>query len=81
MQQKPLLTGNNKLVNYGLIYPKGPSKRFTSKNMMKFWTNFAKNAKPGKSSNGIEWKKYEGDENMPSSYMILDNRKVLECTG
>jgi para-nitrobenzyl esterase len=75
----PLLTGNNKLVgDYGfLIYPKGPSKRFTSKNMMKFWTNFAKNAKPGKSSNGIEWKKYEGDENMPSSYMILDNRKSL----
>ena len=40
----PLLTGNNKLVgDYGfLIYPRGPSKRFTSKNMMKFWTNFAK---------------------------------------
>lgn len=75
----PLLTGNNKLVgDYGfLIYPKGPSKRFTSKNMMKFWTNFAKNAKPGKSSNGVEWKKYEGNENMPSSYMILDNRKSL----
>ena len=45
----PLLTGNNKLVgDYGfLIYPRGPSKRFTSKNMMKFWTNFAKNGKPG----------------------------------
>jgi hypothetical protein len=40
----PLLTGNNKLVgDYGfLIYPRGPSKRFTSKNMMHFWTNFAK---------------------------------------
>ena len=39
----PLLTGNNKLVgDYGfLIYPRGPSKKFTSKNMMLFWTNFA----------------------------------------
>ena len=51
-------TGNNKLVgNYGfLIYPKGPSKRFTSNNMMKFWTNFAKYGEPGKSTNGIKWK-------------------------
>ena len=75
----PLLTGNNKLVgNYGfLIYPRGPSKRFTSKNMMKFWTNFAKNGKPGASFNGIEWTKYSGQKNMPSNYMILDNRKNL----
>jgi para-nitrobenzyl esterase len=75
----PLLTGNNKLVgDYGfLIYPKGPSKRFTSKNMMQFWTNFAKNGKPGMSSNGVEWTKYNGQENGPSSYMILDNRRNL----
>jgi para-nitrobenzyl esterase len=75
----PLLTGNNKLVgNYGfLIYPRGPSKRFTSKNMMKFWTNFAKSGKPGVSFNGIEWTKYSGQKNMPSNYMILDNRKNL----
>ena len=60
----PLLTGNNKLVrNYGfLIYPKGPSKRFTSNNMMKFWTNFAKYGKPGISTNGIEWEKYRGQD-------------------
>jgi len=39
-----LITGNNKLVEgYGfLIYPAGPSKRFISKNMMLFWSNFAK---------------------------------------
>ena len=76
----PLLTGNNKLVgNYGfLIYPRGPSKRFTSKNMMSFWTNFAKTGKPGLSSNGIEWKKYNGKRNLPSNYMILDNRKNLK---
>ena len=75
----PLLTGNNKLVgDYGfLIYPKGPSKRFTSKNMMQFWTDFAKNGKPGISSNGVEWTKYNGQENKPSSYMILDNRRNL----
>ena len=75
----PLLTGNTKLVGgYGfLIYPKGPSKKFTSKNMMKFWTNFAKNGKPGMSSNGVAWTKYNGQENTPSNYMILDNKKNL----
>jgi para-nitrobenzyl esterase len=75
----PLLTGNNKLVgDYGfLIYPRGPSKRFTSKNMMKFWTNFAKYGEPGISSNGVEWKKYTGQENTPSNYMVLDSRKNL----
>ena len=75
----PLLTGNNKLVgDYGfLIYPTGPSKRFTSKNMMKFWASFAKKGKPGMSSNGIEWKKYNGKENSLSNYIILDNRKNL----
>ena len=75
----PLLTGNNKLVgNYGfLIYPKGLSKRFTSQNMMQFWTNFAKSGKPGVSTNGIEWKKYNGQENSLSNYMILDKRKDL----
>ena len=76
----PLLAGNNKLVgDYGfLIYPNGPSKRYTSKNMMKFWTNFAKNGKPGVSSNGVEWTKYNGKKNFPSNYMILDNRKNLK---
>ena len=75
----PLLTGNNKLVgDYGfLIYPRGPSKRFTSKNMMRFWTDFAKNGKPGASSNGVEWTKYNGKGNVSSSYMVLDNRRSL----
>ena len=75
----PLLTGNNKLVgDYGfLIYPRGPSKRFTSKNMMRFWTNFAKNGEPGLSSNGVEWTKYNGLKNANSNYMILDKRKFL----
>jgi para-nitrobenzyl esterase len=75
----PLLTGNNKLVgDYGFfIYPRGLSKRFTSKNMMQFWTNFAKNGKPGISSNEIEWTKYNGLENTPSNYIILDNKRNL----
>ena len=73
-----LITGNNKLVEgYGfLIYPAGPSKRFTSKNMMLFWSNFAKEGKPGTSTNGINWELYnhsKGNKN----FMILDNRKNM----
>ena len=75
----PLLTGNNKLVgDYGfLLYPRGPSKRFTSKNMILFWTNFAKTGKPGSSSNGIEWLRYDGSKKDISNYMILDRRSNL----
>jgi para-nitrobenzyl esterase len=76
----PLLTGNNKLVgDYGfLIYPKGPSKSFLSKNMMKFWTNFAKTGKPGISTNQQEWIKYNGLNDTDSNFMTLDNRKNLK---
>jgi para-nitrobenzyl esterase len=75
----PLLTGNNKLVgDYGFfIYPRGPSLRFTSKNMMQFWANFAKNGKPGISSNGVEWTKYNVQQNTPSNYIVLDNKRNL----
>ena len=78
----PLLTGNNKLVgDYGfLIYPRGPSKRFTSKNMMLFWSNFAKNGEPGLSTNGIRWNKYNGLTSLPSNYLILDKRRDLKMT-
>ena len=76
----PLLTGNNKLVgDYGfLIYPKGPSKHFLSKNMMNFWANFAKTAKPGSSSNKQEWTKYDGLDEIESNFMVLDNRANLK---
>jgi para-nitrobenzyl esterase len=76
----PLLTGNNKLVgDYGfLIYPKGPSKFFLSKNMMNFWANFAKTGNPGISSNGQEWIKYDGLNEIDSNFMILDNKKNLK---
>jgi len=75
----PLLTGNNKLVgDYGfLIYPRGPSKKFTSKNMMQFWTNFAKTGVPGTSSNGIEWQRYEVTSNNKFNFMLLDRRSNL----
>ena len=74
----PLLTGNNKLVgDYGfLIYPRGLSKRFTSKNMMLFWANFAKNGHPGTSTNNIEWLKYNGSENS-LNFMVLDKKGNL----
>jgi para-nitrobenzyl esterase len=76
----PLLTGNNKLVGeYGfLIYPRGPSKFFLSKNMMNFWANFAKTGKPGASSNKQEWTKYNGMGEIESNFMVLDNRKNLK---
>ena len=77
----PLIAGNNKLVgNYGfIIYPKGPSKRFVSKNMMSFWGNFAKTGEPGYSSNNIKWKKYLGIEN--SNILIIDNKKSLQLNN
>ena len=76
----PLLTGNNKLVgDYGfLIYPKGPSKHFLSKNMMNFWANFSKTAKPGSSSNKQEWTKFDGLNEIESNFMVLDNRANLK---
>ena len=74
----PLLTGNNKLVGeYGFfIYPNGPSKRFTSKNMMKFWTHFAKTGTPGSSTNGIKWDSYFNEGN--KSYLIIDKKKNMK---
>jgi para-nitrobenzyl esterase len=74
-----LITGNNKLVEgYGfLIYPAGPSKRFISKNMMLFWSNFAKDGKPGVSTNGINWDLYNHSEGY-KNFMILDNKKNMK---
>jgi para-nitrobenzyl esterase len=77
-----LITGNNKLVEgYGfLIYPAGPSKRFISKNMMLFWSNFAKNGNPGTSSNGITWNAYN-QNSTKDNFMILDNKKNMNMTN
>ena len=50
----PLLAGNTKLVGgyplSSLIYPTGVSKFYLSRNMMRFWTNFAKTGAPGEST-------------------------------
>ncbi len=77
----PLLAGNTDLVGgyplSDLIYPPSFSKRYTSKNMMKFWTNFAKTGNPGKSTNSIAWEPYLS-ENKLSNYMILDKKKNLK---
>ena len=77
----PLLAGNNKLVgDYGfLMYPRGPSKRFTSKNMIKFWANFAKEGAPGKSTNSIKWNSYNDPDK--SNFIILDNRANLKMSS
>ncbi len=77
----PLLTGNNDLVGgyplSDLIYPPSFSKKFTSKNMMKLWTNFAKSGSPGKSTNSVKWEKYLS-ENGSKNYLIIDKRKNLK---
>ena len=78
----PLLAGNAKLVGgyplSDLIYPAGRSKLFTSRNMMKFWTNFAKNGEPGKSTNLVEWDSIVNNGELGSSYIILDNKSNLK---
>ncbi len=79
----PLLTGDTKLTaGYGfLLYPRGPSKHFLSKNMMRFWANFAKNGEPGNSTNSIDWLPYPSSKNDNSSFMILDNRANLKMSS
>ena len=44
---------------------------------MKFWSNFAKNGRPGTSSNGIEWDKYNHLQDS-KNFMILDNKKNMK---
>tara|TARA_X000000368_G_scaffold344252_1_gene283019 strand:+ start:54453 stop:56243 length:1791 start_codon:yes stop_codon:yes gene_type:complete len=78
----PLLAGNAKLVGgyplSDLIYPFGKSKLFTSRNMMKFWTNFAKTGEPGKSTNSVKWESIVNNGELTNSYIILDNKKNLK---
>ncbi len=77
----PLLAGNSKLVGgyplSDLIYPSGRSKFFTSRNMIRFWSNFAKSGKPGESTNSIKWHSMIKDGELNSSYIVLDNKKNL----
>jgi para-nitrobenzyl esterase len=77
----PILTGNYDLVGgyplSDLIYPPSFSKRYTSKNMMRFWTNFAKFGVPGSSTNSVEWKNYSSNDGS-KNYLIIDKRKNLK---
>ncbi len=78
----PLLAGNAKLVGgyplSDLIYPAGRSKLFTSRNMMRFWSNFAKNGEPGKSSNSVYWNSIVKNNEFGSSYLVIDNKQNLK---
>ena len=81
----PLLIGDDSLVGgrpvSNFIYPRGKSKFYISRNMMKFWTNFAKNGTPGFSSNNIKWESYIDNKANLFSYIILDNRKNLKMSS
>ncbi len=76
----PLISGNDDIVGDFdfILYPAGPSKRFTEKNMMKFWANFAKTGIPGKSSSNKEWKSFIN--NNEKSIMILDKRSEMRMS-
>ena len=79
----PLLTGNTDLVGgyplSDLIYPPSFSKRYLSKNMMQFWSNFAKSGLPGSSSNSIFWDKYIKNNDY-SNFIILDRKRKLKMS-
>ncbi|MDA9045603.1 carboxylesterase family protein [Gammaproteobacteria bacterium] len=77
----PLISGNNDVVGgFGfLLYPSGPSKRFLSKNMMLFWSNFAKKGIPGESTNGIEWLPY--NSLTETNFLILDNKSNMKVVN
>jgi len=80
-----LLLGNTQLVGgppiSNFMYPRGISRFYTSRNMMKFWTNFAKYGKPGKSSNKVEWSPYQANIDNVPSFMILDKKKNLKMSS
>ncbi len=79
----PLLAGNEKLVGgyplSDLIYPSGLSKRYVSKNMMNFWSNFAKTGEPGLSTNSVLWEPYEIQSG--GKFMIIDEKTNLQMSN
>ena len=80
----PLLAGDYKLVGgyplSDLIYPPSVSKRFTSKNMMQYWTNFAKYGEPGESTNSVKWEPYDINKSRNGKFLIIDKKKYLEMS-
>ncbi len=81
----PLLAGDTTLVGgppiSNFMYPKSVSKFYTTRNMMKFWSNFAKYGEPGYSTNNVKWELYSNDENNNSSYIVLDRKKNLKMSS
>ncbi|MAD48257.1 MAG: hypothetical protein CMQ53_02770 [Gammaproteobacteria bacterium] len=81
----PLLTGNAKLVGgppvSNFMYPKGISYFYTSRNMMRFWSNFAKYGEPGASTNNVNWEPFIFDDNNYSKYIVIDKRKNLKMSS
>ena len=81
----PLLTGNTKLVGgppvSNFMYPKGISHFYTSRNMMRFWSNFAKYGEPGDSTNNVNWEPYNFDNNNYSKYIVIDKKKNLKMSS
>mgnify|MGYP003312687193 FL=1 len=81
----PLLTGNTKLVGgppvSNFMYPKGISHFYTSRNMMRFWSNFAKYGEPGASTNNVNWEPYIFDNNNFSKYIVIDKKKNLKMSS
>ena len=73
----PMISGDFSLAEEfaWIIYPRSPSRRFVSKNMMNFWTEFARNGEPGKSSNDIIWNKY--NPKTDKSILHIDEKKDL----
>ena len=73
----PMISGDFSLAEEfaWIIYPRSPSRRFVSKNMMNFWTEFAKYGAPGESSNDIFWSKY--NPKMDKNILHIDERKDL----
>ena len=80
----PLLAGDYKLVGgyplSDLIYPPSVSKRFTSKNLMKFWTNFAKDSMPGESTNSVKWEPYDINKSRNGRFLIIDKKKNMQMS-
>jgi len=76
----PMVSGDYKLAGEfkWIVYPRSPSRRFVSKNMMNFWSNFARDGFPGYSTNKIRWTKYNPSLDM--SILHIDEKKNLKSS-
>ena len=77
----PMVSGDFDLVGefQWIVYPRSQSRRYVSRNMMNFWTNFAKSGTPGASSNDIYWESYK--PNSSNKILIIDEKKNLRISS